>query len=244
MIAVRMASQLAKGHFENRVPKQVFSLDQYPDMVISISPRPGQPSLERSYVLWGLVRIMNQSVRENRFQGAILDLLWQGQSVGLILIVSKVRPSAGYMITNSTKSVEKPTNTTATSVSATTLSWDFKPRTESDVMPLKDVCMGAIGVLVQAAKYRGNTYDQSVGCMPDFKTFYILFTEDRPSHLTKSRVIDTIQAIVTHVVSQRDFREMTLAVEYGVRTIARGSAADLIPPGFSGYTGGANISIL
>ncbi|KAL8776652.1 MAG: hypothetical protein Q9203_003032 [Teloschistes exilis] len=239
-----MLAAEALKDFNGLLPGKTISFfdPRYPHVTIVANSLVYSPGMPRSHLFWGMARIMDHMTKTSLFIASNFALLWEG------------RPAGGLSITLHTPDQEdKHTGTTlllrppgrqqnATAASDALDFTTFEHKFHGSLLSVEDVCMGAIGALVQAAQlpYRTAEYAFVGGFVP-YHAVQSWSSFGGEPVLDREMVVKGVYESTRYAIAHDDFHELNVRIlEMGL-VFAEGGYIRY-PPLLSGLDGRVNTS--
>ncbi|KAL8659432.1 MAG: hypothetical protein Q9202_007137 [Teloschistes flavicans] len=240
----KMLATEALKNFDGHLPGRTVSfLDpRYPHITVVANSLVYSEGMPRSYLFWGMARIMDHMVQIDLFIASNFALIWQGRPAGgLSIALRPTGPGDKQRVTTGLpRSLSQQQNTTAASHDEDFTS--FEHEYHGSLLTVEDVCMGAIGALVKAAQLpdRPHVYTFVGGFMP-YHALQSWSSFGGGPTLDRERVVQGVYESVRFALAHDDFHELKVRIlEFGLVFADGGYIRD--PPLTLGLDGHVNTS--
>ncbi|KAL9580337.1 MAG: hypothetical protein Q9212_004561 [Teloschistes hypoglaucus] len=239
-----MLAAEALKDFHGLLPGKTISFfdPRYPHITIVASSLVYSAGIPRSHLFWGMARILDHMTKTSSFIASDFGFLWKSRPAGGLSITLHP-PGREDKHTGTTVLVRPPgrqQNATATSktIDLTTFEHSF----HGSLLSVEDVCMGAIGALVQAAQlpYHRPEYTFVGGFVP-YHAVQSWSSYGGEPVLDREMVVKGVYESTRYAIAHDDFHELHVRIlELGL-VFAEGGYVRY-PPLFSGLDGHVNTS--
>lgn len=236
MSATNVIAEIAIGGFYRALPehKTIFREPRNSHLSITVSSVAANVRIQRRFVIWAMVRIMNAMVVENKFYAVTASLYDGGTNVGTIIFEDPTDFPPGIS-SNGTTNTTQSTDSLESIAPFSASSWTFE--FHDDVLVMEDVFMGAIGTLSAAAQDRSTVSSEVfVGTFLPYRAFYV-WRQCGALRMTYSLIIGLTLAAATHAFDNNDFRELRVSAREGREILAEGGYSKTLEMGIGSSCG-------
>ena len=238
MSTIYFLAEQALENFESQMPSHriIFRDPRYPRLAIAASSPSSTVGLQRKYVLWATARILHQMIQENSFVGSRYTMRFRGRYVGSVFFVAGTTNQVGAVYKDDALQVgpqlHHPTfqltsnTTTAASLPADSGDLEYAFDFKEDLLSMQDVCMGAVGALIQLAQRTETVFDDFAGTFLGYHSIHLWVCWLQPSILTKRLIVVSMVKTVEYALGRGDWHELYVLVSKDGETALRGGYID------------------
>ena len=236
MSSIYFLAEQALENFDGQMPSHriVFRDPRYPRLSIAASSPSSAERLQRKYVLWAMARILNQMARDNQFFGSRYTMRFRGRYVGSVFFIAgnTNQLSAGYKDALQIgpqlhhPTLQPTSNTTAVSAIADSGDLEYEFDYKEDLLSMQDVCMGAVGSLIQLAQRTESVFEAFFGTFLGYNSIHLWSCWVTPWILTKRLIIVSMLKTVEYSLQRNDWHECYVLVSKDGEAILKGGYLD------------------